>query len=316
MSIDSKIAWTNSTWNPVVGCSKCSDGCDHCYAIRDAWRLGHNPNPKVRASYDGLVRKLNWRLNWTGEVRCLPDRLAQPLHWKRHRRIFVNSQSDLFHEAVPFEFIDQVFAVMALCPEHDFQVLTKRPDRMLRYAKRLNELSPIERSLQIIGSQYRGHPAEKMVMSSIKTENVGAFPWPLRNVWAGVSVESQSTTDERIPLLLQTPAAVRFISYEPALGPVDFSRWMHPFKISRDVEGHDLGSASGGSDIDWVIAGSESGPHARDYDTEWFASVARQCEQAGVAFFMKQLTVRGRKLPFEEFPGYLQVREYPSADRQ
>ena len=230
------------------------------------------------------------------DVRCHPDRLEQPLHWKKPRRIFVNSMSDLFHEAVPFEFIDNIFAAMALCPQHDFQVLTKRPEGMRKYFEDIG-----------LRQELIGIEAEYISGTDRFSEMLPRWTLPLPNVWLGISAENTATLDYRWPLLARTPAAVRFLSLEPLLEDVSRSLELHLTELSADDEGPAVPIP------DWVIAGSESGPHARDYETEWFANVARQCEQAGVAFFMKQLTVRGRKIPFEEFPGYLQVRQYPAA---
>lgn len=259
MSIATGIEWTDLTWNPVVGCTRVSAGCDNCYAIRQVHRMGANPNAKVKAANAELTRYKERGLDWSGQVRCVPDRLELPLKLKKPQRIFVNSLSDLFHEQVPVEFIDQVFAVMARAPQHQFQILTKRAERMKDYCSE------------------GGDPETTLIAN-----------WPLHNVWFGVSVEDQKTADERIPLLLQTPASVRFLSCEPLLGPLDLSKWLHPFEISVDENGRDLGSASGGSDIDWVIVGGESGPDARPMHPDWVRSIRDQCQAAGVPFFFKQ----------------------------
>lgn len=194
------IVWTDETWNPVTGCTKVSQGCKHCYAERDWHRLQHLPRFAGRAFTD---------------VVCHPERLDQPLRWAKPRRIFVNSMSDLFHEDVPDEFIDQVFAVMALAKQHKFQVLTKRPQRMLDYCKTLG----------------RHHEIDRVSIAAKRISNKTGFSWRmcdegwcLPNVWLGVSVEDQATADQRIPILLQTPAAVRWISAEPLLGPIDLNR--------------------------------------------------------------------------------------------
>lgn len=223
MGDKSKIEWTDATWNPVTGCTKVSQGCKFCYAER----VFSRPYPG-RAFTD---------------VRCHPERLDQPLKWKSPRRIFVNSMSDLFHEAVPMEFIMRVIAKMAVCPQHTFQTLTKRPERMMS------------------------------VLSGVPS--IAAF----NNLWWGVSVEDQKTADERIPLLLQTPAAVRWVSYEPALGPVDFSRFL-PVET--------IGGVKMERWLDWIVAGGESGPHARPAHPDWFRQVRDQCQAAGAPFFFKQ----------------------------
>jgi len=189
MADHSAIEWTNATWSPALGCSPVSEGCALCYAVRTTWRLAHNPDRTVSGRRAGLVEKTSAGvLRWTGKVRCVPELLNVPLHWREPRRIFVCSQSDLFHEEVPFGFIDRVFATMAGALRHDFQVLTKRPDRMYAFVRRWT------------GSTL-----------------------PLANVWLGTSVENQAAADERIPRLLAIPAAVRFVSCEPLLGPVDLA---------------------------------------------------------------------------------------------
>ena len=186
--------------------------------------------------------------------------ITLPMRWKKPRMIFVNSTFDLFHEDVPFEYIDWVFAVMALCPHHTFQVLTKRPERMRQY---LSEKTVIrtQRSPDCVG---------RIMMAKAVFDGVLTAPpqWPLPNVWLGVSIEDQATADARIPHLLATPAAVRFISAEPLLGPVNFS-------TSLDH-------------LDLVIVGGESGPGARPMNPDWARSLRDQCQAAGVAFFFKQ----------------------------
>ncbi len=232
------IEWTDETWNPVTGCTKVSPGCAHCYA-------------------EGVARRL-WRGRPFAEVRCHEDRLTQPLHWRRPRRVFVGSMSDLFHEAVPDKFIDQVFAVMARCPGHAFQVLTKRPERMRNYIGTPTP-SELKRRWMLAGDTF-------------------AVPQPPPpNVWLGVSVENQAAADERVPQLLDTPAAVRFASCEPLLGPVDLT-WLDAPKgdgyachrdalggrAGRDYQcGWDQPDEIGLPSLDWVIVGGESGPGAR-----------------------------------------------------
>ncbi|MCR4375466.1 MAG: phage Gp37/Gp68 family protein [Acidobacteria bacterium] len=255
------IEWTDETWNPVVGCSKVSEGCRNCYAIRQAFRNEHMRQP----AYVGLTRKLaDNSLNWTGVVRCLPERLTIPLGWRKPRRIFVNSMSDLFHDSVPDAFIAQVFAVMALADRHTFQVLTKRPERM---AHLLGQDAFVDLVLD----------AAEPFQALAGHDEDGAFHWPswviehwpLGNVWLGTSVEDQQAADERIPHLLQTPAAVRFLSCEPLLGSVYLSPdWM-------------MG-------LDQLICGGESGPKARPMHPSWARSLRAQCAAARVPFFFKQ----------------------------
>jgi protein gp37 len=248
MSDKSKIEWTQATWNCVTGCSKVSEGCRNCYALRDWARLSANPN----TVYHG--RKFT-------DVQCHPERLDQPLRWTKPRRVFVNSMSDLFHESVPDAFIDQVFAVMALAKQHVFQVLTKRPERMRDYLCARNGL---------------GNPEICSAINSIPYglgNRHGALSMPLPNVWLGVSIEDQATADERIPLLLQTPAAVRWVSAEPLIGPVRLD---------------EPGLHGGPGQLDWCVVGGESGPNARPMHPDWVRSLRDQCQAAGVPFFFKQ----------------------------
>jgi protein gp37 len=300
-----RIEWTDETWNPVTGCTKVSQGCKNCYAERLA--------PKVFA---GQVVEVNttppkhpemkasaFRPRHFTDVLCHPERLDAPLHWKKPRRIFVNSMSDLFHEDVPSGFIGKIFGVMAACQQHTFQVLTKRPERMHDL---LDDriIGPVKGEADQTAYEIltRGRP------KSLPALQIGHWPglhWPLANVWLGVSVEDQATADERIPLLLQTPAAVRFLSCEPLLGPIDLAKAIHLADAFRD---------RGERTISWVIAGGESGPNGRPSHPDWFRSLRDQCQAVGVAFFMKQITERGRKIDYAAFPPDLQVREYPVLD--
>jgi protein gp37 len=269
MADHSKIEWTDASWNPVTGCTKVSDGCKHCYAERDWARLAA---PRVKPNlYTGR--------DFT-DVRCHPEKLDIPLHWEKPRRIFVNSMSDLFHESVPDSFIDKVFAVMALADHHIFQILTKRPERMLAWSRREHSrTAPVEAMAEL----YVDHPemAERWPFDSERAHKLGMNPWPPSNVWLGVSCEDQATADERIPLLLQTPAAVRWASAEPLLGPISF----------EGVFANPWGGTDGTNAleaIDWVVAGGESGPRARPSHPVWFQSLRNQCQAAGVPFFFKQ----------------------------
>ena len=214
------IEWADATWNPIIGCTRVSSGCMKCYAERMALRFA---GPDGR--YEGLVKKVGDEPRWTGEVRLVDSVLAKPLSWRRPRRIFVNSMGDLFHEKVPDEWIDQAFGVMALAPQHQFLILTKRPERMLAWFRRECDLTaPVECLTEL----YTGHPeiAGRHPFDKDAAIGVGLRGWPLPNVWLGVSVEDQATADERIPLLLDTPAAVRFISAEPLLAPIDLEKWL------------------------------------------------------------------------------------------
>lgn len=250
----SKIEWTEETWNPVTGCTKVSPGCTNCYA-------------------DALCRRF-WK-QWDREpppdhfqVKLHPDRLDQPLRWKKPQRVFVCSMSDFFHPAIPLEFQVKILSGIRRCPQHTFQILTKRAGQMALM------------------------------------EHACGIP-ELPNLWLGVTAESQERADERIPPLLQTPAAIRFVSVEPMLGPVKLfaGSWMAPvwFCTPDNSDG-----------LDWVIIGCESGPNRRPMDLEWALDLVRQCQATGIPVFVKQLDIDGRvsKEP-TEWPEELRIREYP-----
>lgn len=305
MGDKSHIQWTDATWNPVAGCVKVSEGCRNCYAIRDGHRMASNPNPKLAATYSGLTMIQKGRLNWTGVVKELPERLDQPLRWKKPRRIFVNSQSDLFHADVSFEFIWRVFEVMRNCPRHHFQLLTKRPERMRDFFLWLGVEWALGRRVF-----RRGWLKPEDDDPRVLCDTFGRI-WPeeFPHVWLGVSVEDQKAADERIPLLLQTPAAVRFLSSEPLLGAVDLTRFLGDFDLSRN---------SSWGNLHWVIVGGESGPGARPMELDWARAIVSQCKQAGVPCFVKQLgsawgfVGADRKgANMEEWPADLRVREFP-----
>jgi protein gp37 len=239
------IEWTDETWNPVTGCTKVSQGCKNCYAETIANRF--------------------WGERKFTDVLCHEDRLEIPIHWRKPRRVFVNSMSDLFHPDVPFSFVDKVVAIMQEAYRHTFQILTKRPERMWEYfEKRLDGEWRFIHLDHAIAAMGRPHPTVTM------------FPFP--NIWLGVSVEDQATANERIPWLLKTPAAVRFVSYEPALGPVNI--WQACGLVPD--------SWFSNSGLDWIICGGESGPGARPMHPDWARSLRDQCVSAGVPFFFKQ----------------------------
>lgn len=245
------------TWNPIAGCDKISDGCKHCYAIKDAHRLAGNPNPKIAAKYEGTTKIENGKMNWTGRINfASEDVLLQPMRWTRPRKIFVNSMSDLFHESVPDEWIDKIFAVMALSKQHTFQVLTKRPERMRDYFTK--QKNGENRSFFVWGE------IKELKPSLLWKNEVEIFPRP--NIHLGVSVENQKEK-HRIETLRDIPAAIRFLSLEPLL--------------------ENLGDLNL-SGIDWVIVGGESGNGARLVHPDWIKSLRDQCVSAGVPFFFKQ----------------------------
>ena len=270
------IQWTDATWNPIRGCSRVSEGCRNCYAEKVAKRFNGPGMP-----YDGLIARTG---QWNGKITIADNLIDRPLRWKKPRRIFVNSMSDLFHENVPDSVIDKVFAVMALSKKHTFQILTKRPERMLAYCKTLGRHHSYDR-VSIAAKEIR---KSKGFFWSLDN-NAG---WHLPNVWLGVSVEDQATADERIPLLLQTPSAVRWISAEPLLGPIDLDAMSRtpgadPDEVTEvdDEYGPPLSGVGG---IDWVVVGGESGPGARPMHLDWARSLRDQCQAADVPFFFKQ----------------------------
>ena len=288
MADGTKIEWTEATWNPITGCSLASPGCTNCYAMDLAGtRLADHP------SRAGLTKPSKAGPVWTGEVRFNEQWLDQPLRWRKPRMIFVCAHGDLFHEKVPDEWIDRVFAVMALCPQHTFQVLTKRADRMRNYfaGDQLDERLDCEMDQMI---RERVDPLERRSDDlRARAQLVQYYDGqPLPNVWLGVSVEDQQRADERIPDLLATPAAIRWISAEPLLGPVDF----RCIPLSSDplvdpLHGYSVRWSDGRREwrqIDWVVVGGESGSKARPMHPDWARSLRDQCAAAGVPFFFKQ----------------------------
>lgn len=285
MSDGSKIEWTDATWNPITGCSLVSEGCRNCYAAAlAAGRLRNHPSRAglARRNADGVAK-------FTGDVRLNEEWLDQPLRWMRPRKIFVCAHGDLFHDHVPAEWIDKVFAVMALCPQHTFQVLTKRPENMRAY------LDAEERSYGRILDQATQLPISNPCSTLVGDGegNIDGFSdWPLPNVWLGTSVEDQATADERIPLLLDTPAVKRFISAEPLLGAIDLTMIPIGGRIGDDVclcaSALEVPDMQSGTRLDWVIVGGESGPNARAMHPDWVRSLRDQCAAAGVPFFFKQ----------------------------
>lgn len=278
---DSSIEWTDKTWNPTRGCRRVSPGCENCYAEKVASRFSGPGLP-----YEELTK--NGR--WNGSV-ALGD-LSAPLHWRKPARIFVDSMSDLFYEGFTDEQLAAVFGVMAVCPQHTFQVLTKRPERAAKWfawasgeARRRNHLNPaywlVKEAVETLGNPGKG-------------SGIMAPLWPLPNVHIGVSIEDQQRANERLPELLRIPAAVRFVSYEPALGAVNFSPWMRQKLPGDRAEWKRAVQTSDGpcEGIEWLIVGGESGPGARPFDIAWARSAIEQCKAAGVPVFMKQLGAR------------------------
>jgi len=255
-----KIEWADAVWNPVTGCTKVSAGCANCYAERMAKRFPQIHGLDFMPAYPDYIGPTDADPVPFSRVVLHPDRLDQPPHWRKPRRVFVCSMGDLFHEDVPVSFIRDVWRVMANATHHTFMILTKRPKRMV----------------EVVGGQ-------NLIFSP--------------HIQLGVSVENQETADERIPLLLQTPAAVRFVSVEPMLGPVDLrrGRWI-PFYQTADEEPDEDPREVGyppesvytkTGKLDWVICGGETGPGARPMRPDWARSLRDQCQAAGVPFFFK-----------------------------
>lgn len=261
MADHSTIEWTQASWNFIDGCTRISDGCDHCYIERTPpFRMAHRHFDKPG-------------IGGTTGVRLHSDKLGLPMKWRKPRRIFTNSLGDLFHEAVPDQFIAEAFAVMVLAPQHTYQVLTKRHARM--------------RSL-LGGAKTNGFLhliADAILARGYRT----SFAWPLPQVWLGVSVENQQWADIRIPALLDTPAAVRWLSCEPLLGAVDLAAHLDRMEHKGSEHSADVGGIDWyGPRIGWVVAGGESGPGARPMHPAWARTLRDQCASAGVPYFFKQ----------------------------
>ena len=302
------IEWATKGWPVVVGCSPASPGCLHCYAARLAsGRLAHLPRYADLAK-DG---------RWTGEVRFNPKALDEPLHWRKPQpRVFVAQMGDLFHKAVSDEQIAAVFGVMAACPSHTFLVLTKRAERMRAWFEWAEE--------QTYGDKYPGQQGSPLqAMARALSEHDGPLPgldgegdegdaleraldvnWPLPNVMLGVTAEDQQRAEERVPLLLATPAARRFVSVEPMLEAMDLRRWLQDDDVGfcnaccrTDRLGDDGGcrhcgdqrTRDGRSLLSWIIVGGESGPGAQECNVKWIRGICAQCREAGVPLFVKQL---------------------------
>jgi len=281
MADTSKIEWTDATWNVVTGCEKVSPGCDNCYAETFAERWRGIPGHHFETGFDVTLR---------------PERLTIPLKWRKPKRVFVNSMSDLFHKDIPDEYIARVWAVMALTPQHTYQILTKRHGRMRSLLNDPGFEKLVDRAL--LTMPEASDP--KLTRRSWPLPKPG---WPLPNVWLGVSVEDQKRADLRVPALLDTAAAVRFLSCEPLLGPIDLGGALRADVYrcrcgawERDGATHPLCADCGtpwtykpsSSRIGWVIAGGESGHGARPMSPDWARSLRDQCAAADVPYLFKQ----------------------------
>jgi len=348
MGATTGIAWTEATWNPIRGCSKVSAGCDHCYAMHTAYRFAGEGQP-----YEGLATRVNGRPAWTNRIAYIREHLADPLRWTRPRRIFVNSTSDLFHPGVDDEYLAQIFAIMALAPQHTFQVLTKRPERMASWVTAGAE--PTRAHVRSFLDQATSGATAAGARAGVRRTLASLFPtlgavtgletavaaltsWPLPHVWLGVSVEDQKAAVTRIPHLLATPAAVRFLSCEPLLGPVTLDtiacrspyhhapgslnaltgEWWPVLGLQPGVEAAQR--LADDARIAWLIVGGESGPGARGMDPDWADDLRRQCASACVPFFFKQAGAilartwrctdpKGEKPA--EWPAAFRVQDYP-----
>jgi len=294
------IEWATDVWNPVRGCSRVSEGCRFCYAEIIAARFSDSGMP-----YEELATRTSIGPRWTGKVQFIEKHLFDPIKWKAPRRIFVASMSDPNHEKVPNSWRDQMLAVMIQAPQHKYLWLTKRADNMLAY---------------FADPHTRNRVAAQLGWRPERMNNT----WPIPGLWLGVSVENQATADERIPLLLETPAAIRWISYEPALGVVDFSSrpmeegWYHNWLKITETEPPI-------PRLDWIVCGGESGSGARPFDLTWARQTIIQCTEAGIPAFIKQLgstPVNGTEKihlidrkggDLDEWPEDLRVREFPDA---
>jgi len=294
-----RIEWTEETWNPVVGCTKVSAGCENCYAERMARRLRGMALAKLRRdpqANDGTMKYLGVvdEHGWTGRIGVGGvDEWTQPLRWRKPRRVFVVSMGDLFHPRVPFDFVDRVFGVMALAERHTFQVLTKRPDRMRVYFETLADRAADTTALGRRSCAYEVGRVWEFWQAEVGRVWDGETridrQWPLSNVWLGATVENQKAADERIADLEVCPAVVHFLSVEPMLGRVDVREFLY-------------------DENRWVICGGESGPQARPMHPVWARDLRDQCVEAGVPFFFKQWggLRRGRMLDgreWNEYPG-------------
>jgi protein gp37 len=291
------ISWTDETWNPMRGCQRVSAGCENCYAEQTAGRFMGKGMP-----YEGLVKiTRGGDRRWTGKGRFVPEQLTLPLTWRTSKLVFVDSMSDLFYEKFTNEEIAAVFGIMACAQRHTFQILTKRPERMRDWFAWVAEEAALEHpEVTHLGNDGRiwiycwqaatkAHPL--IAASAWAGEFDQVYPyaeWPMRNVWLGVSVENQETADSRIPWLLETPAALRFLSCEPLLEQIDITEYLDPAAAP-------CGETT--AVIDWVIAGAESGKDKRLCEHAWLASLRDQCAKYGQDYYLKQAVVGTLRQP-------------------
>lgn len=321
--------WRGETWNPSVGCTRVSDGCLHCFAytlhdFRYAKNLatarkasnidvphsrGRSPSQELIAAYreSGTLPRLPFPAQYDrpfSTVQLLDERIAQPLHWREPRSVFVDSMADLFHEDVPDEYIDRVFATMAATPRHVYMILTKRPDRMRDY---INDASTRERVSKAAAEHFDDGTAARLMYGYAQMK------WPLPGVWLGTSVESQDVAAERLDALLATQAALHFVSAEPLLGPLDLRPWLGESRTSDDLRASATRDprtrVEARAKLSWVLVGGESGESHRPLDLAWVESLREQCRMSGAAYFGKQ---RAAFRPGQPLPDGLDVHEFPA----
>lgn len=312
MAEKSNIGWTDATWNCLYGCSRVSPGCEHCYAERHCHRFSGEGE-----RHEGLTVLRKKGPVWTGKIDLAYHRLFEPFKWTTPRKIFVNSLSDVFHENVPFEFVKAMFGVMAASPEHTFQLLTKRHERMVEFfvEMRSRGRAAVLECLYWAGEVVRRLRDENKITAGQakryldKIEGASDRSWPLPNVWLGVSAENEEMLQERVPKLFECDAAVRWISAEPLLSALPGLRG---FLVAND----------NGVKLDWVVAGGESGYDARGMELSWALDIRDVCEETGTPFMMKQLgSVLAEHFPGsgtkgtekEAWPESLRVCDYPQS---
>lgn len=283
----SKIQWTNETWNPIIGCEKISEGCKECYAEKMAIRLASMEDNLSALNYREVMNGSEYEkpTNWNGKTYFVQQALLKPFKWKKPRMIFVCSMSDLFHKDNSFADILRIWDVMCQLPQHTFQVLTKRPERMLEFYKWM-------------GDRVKADGFDSIPSGSDNSLDYIGTP---DHIWIGVTVENQKRADERIPVLLEIPAKVKFLSCEPLLSDILFpwfDGWL-PSYNNPDNSGCEQPAEPMLNCLDWVIAGPETGPGKRPMKKEWLANIYTQCISANVPFFDKKDTLG---LNIKEFP--------------
>lgn len=341
MTQRTSIEWTQGpdgamgvTWNPAIGCSRVSPGCENCWAEKMAARLSRNPGaPEAYRGVAHVGQRTGWHAKWSGTTALVESALDAPLRWRKPRRVAVALMGDLFHESRSDEDIAAVFGVMAAAPQHTFQVLTKRAARMLAWFEWVESRTDGD-ALDEVHFQAQGYFYEPMPPDDERLTRTIArgLAWPLPNVWLGVSVEDQARAEERIPNLLACPAAVRWVSAEPLLGPLDLGAWLPVVTDdgcsrcgcagdARDSasdpahatpRGHLCPPGFDREHIGWVVVGGESGPKARPFRIKWARALIEQCARAGTPCFMKQL---GANLGYDQHTNLGRGRHAHDEDR-